>query len=174
MRTSAVLLLLYLPLSALSAQQPGPGGTGGYGGGTRRGPERRSPSGNPVADRALASTEPATPTVDVISESLTLDSLQRIRYSAEWDSLDQATRPLRDGLAVQDSIVRVALAQGYQDAVKSHVDMINRLSKSIHQQNEAFSHGLRAFLSKDQVKLYERYSDEHKERLQAAPERRRY
>ncbi len=95
---------------------------------------------------------------------LNLESAQRDRYAAGWDSLEHDVRPIRDSMSQNVEVVRSAIAQGYQDAAKNRIAVIDRLAKAIHKRNELFDHSLREYLTKDQLKLYQKYRDEHKAR----------
>jgi hypothetical protein len=110
----------------------------------------------------MVSVEAGPPAVAIIGPVVTFDSTQQSRYAAQWDSLEREAEPLRDSIAVQDSVVRFAMGQGYQDAAKSHVELRNRLARTLHQRNELFVHQLRDYLTKDQIKRYEKYLDDHK------------
>lgn len=167
-----LLLAMCLPLTSALAQQPGPGqGGDGYG---RRASEASPPSSNSVIDRALRAPEEGPPPADTLATILDLSQLQRDRYSAAWDSLQVVTQAIRDSMAVQVEVVRSAVAQGYQDAAKDRVVVIDRLAKTLHKRNEAFDHSLRDYLTKEQIKLYQKYREAHQARpLPQARERRR-
>ncbi|MEO8199491.1 MAG: hypothetical protein ABI679_03115 [Gemmatimonadota bacterium] len=159
------LLVVATSLMVASAHAQDPGGMGGPGGGYgRRGSPSRPPAANPLAERALRPPEPSPPPADTMTTILSLDSTQRERYSAGWDSLIRDIQPMRDSMAAQADIVRSAIAQGYQDAARDRIATIDRMAKAIHKRNELFDHSLRDYLTKDQVKLYQKFRDDHKAR----------
>ncbi len=169
-----LLLLIALPTCAM-AQQPGLDGSGGYGDhGRGRGMGGR-PSGPAGDERLLMAPEPEPPPVDSLAPVLNLDAAARERYSADWDSLQHDSQPIRDNLMAQDSVARFALAQGYEHAAKERMDLVHQLAKSLHQRYDLFTHRIGSYLSKDQMKLYRKYLDDRKDRPmpETPPEHRR-
>lgn len=134
---------------ALQAQTPGEDGRD-------RGGEESRPA---VSARSLPSEEmiagPLSPSR--AAELFQLDSVQRDRYQAVWDSLQRNTGTAREVARKQLETVRRAQAAGYLEVVSQERKRLDRMVGELRKEDGRFEKALRDFLTKEQQQAYSRW-----------------
>jgi enamine deaminase RidA (YjgF/YER057c/UK114 family) len=150
------LLLLATLAHPISAQYGGGGRRGGgMGGGGGFRPEAQPA---PPLPGAVLDGPPDSAT---IREFLTtLSDSQAARYVQAYDSFMVATKPARDSADVATGKMNDRLGTGDRAAALFYAGRLQDIGRSLRDRQDKFDDGLRAFLTKDQLKAYRKWEDD--------------
>jgi serine/threonine protein phosphatase PrpC len=129
-------------------------------GGMGRGGMRQG--GRPAVAMPTDAEIDGPPTPGLMRQLLSLDAAQDSAYTRSWDSLMAATKPVRDSAHAAVKAVHDGFAGGDRAGARSNAASAQQLAKALKQDDDAFDHSLKALLSKDQQKRYEKWKDDNR------------